>query len=130
MFSAPFLLSVVAFVALAVATPTNLTPSLLQKRSISQDLLDDFVRYTKYSSGAYQLVCPRPLGNTLVVQVKAFSYELCMSQAKLSTGQFSDLVTNTQGFIARDDNRKEIVVAYRGSLQLQDFLTGDNSYFC
>ncbi|KLO05078.1 alpha/beta-hydrolase [Schizopora paradoxa] len=103
MFLTPFLLAVAAFVLWAEATPASITPAL-GKRSISQDLLDDFVRYTKYSSGAYQVLCPSPLGNTLVVQ-------------------FSDLVTNTQGFIARDDSRKEIVVSYRGSLQAQDFLT-------
>lgn len=38
--------------------------------------------------------------------------------------QFSDIPTNTQGFIVRDDSRKEIVVSFRGSFQLQDFVTG------
>lgn len=45
---------------------------LLPYRSISgipQATFDDLVRYTKYSSGAYQLLCVRPLGNTLVESV-------------------------------------------------------------
>ena len=36
----------------------------------------------------------------------------------------SDLITDTHGYVARDDTRKEIVVAFRGSIQLQDFITG------
>jgi len=103
MFSFFSLLSVAFFIALVAATPTIVSPPL-EKRSISQSLLDDLTLYTKYSSAAYQLVCLSPLGNTLVVQ-------------------FSNIATNTQGFIARDDTRKEIVVSYRGSIQLQDFLT-------
>ena len=44
-------------------------PVGVAKRSVSQSLFDDFTRYAKYSSAAYQLLCPAPLGNTLVVQV-------------------------------------------------------------
>lgn len=41
--------------------------------------------------------------------------------------QFDDKLTDTQGYIARDDVKKEIIVACRGSIQLQDFLTGLSS---
>jgi len=74
-----------------------------QGSGIPQSTYDDLVRYTKYSSGAYQLVCPKPMGNTLVES-------------------FYHLVTDTQGFIARDDSRKEIVVAFRGSQKPSDLL--------
>ena len=37
---------------------------------IEQQAYNDLVRYTKYSSAAYQKVCLRPLGNTLVAQVR------------------------------------------------------------
>lgn len=40
------------------------------KGGIEQWVYDDLVRYTKYSSAVYQEVCPRPLGNTLVAQVR------------------------------------------------------------
>jgi len=43
------------------------------KGGIEQQVYDNLVRYTKYSSAAYQKVCLRPLGNTLVAQVRAFS---------------------------------------------------------
>ncbi|KAJ7780080.1 alpha/beta-hydrolase [Mycena maculata] len=68
-------------------------------REISRDLYDDLVRYTQYSSAAYQLFCGRPLGNTLV---RSFERR------------------RTQGFIARDDNRTEIVVSFRGTFSLTD----------
>ncbi|KAF9241781.1 Alpha/Beta hydrolase protein [Melanogaster broomeanus] len=66
---------------------------------------DNLVRYTKYASGAYQVLCPRPMGNSLVAQ-------------------FTDLVTSTQGFIARDDKRRELVVALRGTTDITSILVG------
>jgi len=75
-----------------------------QGSGIPQSTYDDLVRYTKYSSGAYHLVCLRPMGNTLIAS-------------------FNHLITDTNGFIARDNKRKEIVVAFRGSQQLLDIIT-------
>ena len=40
------------------------------KGGIEQQVYNDLVRYTKYSSAVYQKVCFRPLGNTLVAQVR------------------------------------------------------------
>ena len=56
-----------AFTLTASASP------LLQNRAngIDQSTYNDLERYTKYSSAAYQLVCPRPLGNKLVNQVRS-----------------------------------------------------------
>ncbi|KAJ6571303.1 Alpha/Beta hydrolase protein, partial [Mycena capillaripes] len=68
---------------------------------ISSSLYDDFVRYTKYSSAAYQWRCPSPLGNKLV---HFFS-------------------GSTHGFIARDEEREEIVVSFRGTLNAKDVIT-------
>jgi len=71
---------------------------------ISRSTYDELVRYTKYSSGAYHVVCFKPLGNHLVQS-------------------FTELITDTQGFIARDDIRKELVVAFRGSQQVANVFT-------
>lgn len=38
--------------------------------------------------------------------------------------QINDALSDTQGFIARDDSRKEIVVSFRGSTSAIDFLVG------
>ncbi|KDR80831.1 hypothetical protein GALMADRAFT_153251 [Galerina marginata CBS 339.88] len=65
---------------------------------------DDLVFYLKYAFSAYGGQCARPNGNTLVQQI-------------------DDRKTDTQGFIARDDSKKEIVVAMRGTSSLQDFRT-------
>ncbi|KAF8575204.1 alpha/beta-hydrolase [Ramaria rubella] len=75
----------------------------LETRSVSQAVLDNLVFYFQYASSAYSIVCLRPNGNTLVLE-------------------FSDILTDTQGFVARDDDRQEIVVAMRGSSSLEDFL--------
>lgn len=42
---------------------------------VDQQTYDDLVRYTKYASGAYQVLCPRPMGNTLISQVSAVAGE-------------------------------------------------------
>ena len=44
--------------------------------------------------------------------------------------KFNDIGTNTQGYITRDDTNKQIIVAYRGSIQLQDFITGKSIILC
>ncbi|KAF9227109.1 alpha/beta-hydrolase [Gyrodon lividus] len=72
---------------------------------VDQSTYDNLVRYTKYASGAYQMLCPRPMGNALVAQ-------------------FTDLITSTQGFIARDDQREELVIAFRGSTDVTSILVG------
>ncbi|KAF5386020.1 hypothetical protein D9615_002529 [Tricholomella constricta] len=81
----------------------SLASPLLETRAdgVSQAVFDDLVRYTKYSSAVYQWICPAPLGNKLV-------------------NKFTK--SGTQGFIVRDDARKEIVVAFRGSLEVIDAL--------
>ncbi|KAG2074105.1 alpha/beta-hydrolase [Suillus decipiens] len=66
------------------------------------------MRYTKYASGAYQILCPRPMGNILVTQ-------------------FTDIITATKGFIARDDTRKELVVSFRGSREIVSAIIVDTS---
>jgi len=71
---------------------------------VSTDVYRDLVFYFKYASSAYTLICPKPNGNILV-QV------------------FKNLFTETQGLIVRDDNRKEIVVTFRGSFSVADILT-------
>ncbi|KAF9459039.1 alpha/beta-hydrolase [Collybia nuda] len=72
-------------------------------RSITPNVFKDLVHYFKYASSAYSIICPRPNGNTLVLP-------------------FSNIMTDIQGFVARDSNRKEIIVALRGSASIVDAL--------
>ncbi|KAK1227694.1 hypothetical protein PQX77_009282, partial [Marasmius sp. AFHP31] len=72
--------------------------------TIDQATFNELAFYFQYASSAYESSCARPNGNTLVVQIDRF-------------------VTNTQAYIARDDNRREIVVALRGSTNIPDILT-------
>ncbi|KAJ7503332.1 alpha/beta-hydrolase [Mycena galericulata] len=74
---------------------------------ISPDTFEELVHYFKYASSAYSPVCMRPNGNTLVLQ-------------------FGNHLSDIQGFIARDDHRKELVVALRGSASVTDALLDAN----
>ncbi|GJJ14212.1 hypothetical protein Clacol_008474 [Clathrus columnatus] len=74
-----------------------------EKWGISQDLFDSLDMFMKYASSAYSSACPSPLGNTLVTT-------------------FNNDLTNTQAFLARDDTNKLLVLALRGSEQLEDFI--------
>ncbi|KAF7314626.1 Lipase-3 domain-containing protein [Mycena kentingensis (nom. inval.)] len=87
-----------AFTAAAVLVKATPAP-ILPQRAISTTLYDEFVLYTKYSSAAYLLFCKRPLGKTLI---QDFEFG------------------RTQGFVVRDDEREEIVVAFRGTFSLKD----------
>lgn len=51
----------------ALATPIALEA---HQSGISQAIYDDLVRYTKYSSAVYQWICPKPLGNVMIKQVR------------------------------------------------------------
>ncbi|KAF7323947.1 putative feruloyl esterase A [Mycena kentingensis (nom. inval.)] len=91
-----------ALACVAAAPAPVPVPAEIDSRGISSSLYDDLVRYTQYSSAAYQFVCAKPLGQTLV---RSFSGG------------------NTQGFVARDDSRKEIVVSFRGTFSVADAIT-------
>ncbi|KZP24469.1 alpha/beta-hydrolase [Athelia psychrophila] len=84
----------------AVASPMHVN----KKRTIDDDVYADLVYYFQYAASAYSNSCANPNGNTLVTE-------------------FTNGDTYTQGFIARDDTRKEIVVSLRGSSSAGDFLT-------
>ncbi|KAJ6554231.1 alpha/beta-hydrolase [Mycena capillaripes] len=89
----------------ARAIPFNGSTPLDKRAAVSTATYNDLVFYFKYASSAYSTTgCARPNGNTLISTV-------------------NDVLTDTQGFIARDDTRKEIVVVLRGSTSAQDFLT-------
>ncbi|KAF9050098.1 Alpha/Beta hydrolase protein [Panaeolus papilionaceus] len=95
-----------ALPALLLSSAVTAVPVLESRQSgISQTVYDNLVRYTKYSSAVYQWICPRPLGNPLV-------------------DQFAN--AGTDGLIARDDSRKEIVVVFRGTSELADIVVDLN----
>ncbi|KAJ7470899.1 alpha/beta-hydrolase [Mycena latifolia] len=71
---------------------------------LKDEMYDDLVVYFQYASSSYSTTCAKPNGNILVSSI-------------------SDDATDTQGFIARDDGRREIVVALRGSSSAEDFHT-------
>ncbi|KXN86217.1 putative feruloyl esterase A, partial [Leucoagaricus sp. SymC.cos] len=66
-------------------------------------LYQDLVHYFKYASSAYTLVCPRPNGKKLVVP-------------------FTNTSGDIQGYVARDDDRREIIIAFRGSASIMAFI--------
>ncbi|KAF9556708.1 alpha/beta-hydrolase [Agrocybe pediades] len=92
------ILALSSFLAFPLGVVAN---PILETRAngIDQTTYNDLERYTKYSSAVYQWICPKPLGNKLVTQFEK---------------------SWTQGLVVRDDSRKEIVVAFRGTMELGD----------
>ena len=54
-----------ALAVAALASPV----AHIEKRAISQSLMDEFKHYVQFASGAYQIICPAPLGTTMVKTV-------------------------------------------------------------
>ncbi|KIL59894.1 hypothetical protein M378DRAFT_26795 [Amanita muscaria Koide BX008] len=71
--------------------------------TISPELFRELIHYLKYASSAYTSVCPKPNGRHLV-------------------SPFLSPVADIQGYIARDDEKKELIIALRGSASVVDFL--------
>ncbi|KAF9456339.1 alpha/beta-hydrolase [Collybia nuda] len=97
----PFLSSL--FIALIPAVVAVDALGSVGKRSINTATYNDLLFYFKYASSAYNHVCDKPNGNVLIKML--------------------DSSDDTQGFIARDDQKKEIVVSLRGTESIQDLLT-------
>ncbi|KXN90840.1 putative feruloyl esterase A [Leucoagaricus sp. SymC.cos] len=77
----------------------------LQAAAVVPQVWHDFVLYAKYSAPAYGLICPQPLGKTLVRKI-------------------DNLRTGANAYIVRDDQRCEVVIAFRGTSLITDALTG------
>ncbi|KAF7333272.1 Alpha/beta-hydrolase [Mycena sanguinolenta] len=88
-----------------LAFPSINSATVDKRAAVSTATYNDLVFYFQYASSAYVTTgCAMPNGNPLVSNI-------------------NNAATDTQGFVVRDDTRKEIVVALRGSTSLQDFLT-------
>ena len=68
----------------SLAVPLNVT----HDQAIAPGVFEDLVRFTKYSSAAYQAFCPRPLGNTLVQGVSS----MCFVFSSFGKNNISQLV--------------------------------------
>ncbi|RYP53472.1 hypothetical protein DL770_010989 [Monosporascus sp. CRB-9-2] len=96
-----------AFVLAVLCTGLSIGSPVIRRQNpaVSQDLFDKFKRYVTFSAAAYASECPSPpFGATIIKQI-------------------NNKDTNTQGFIARDDAAKEVILAFRGTSNLQDFMT-------
>ncbi|KAF8152095.1 Alpha/Beta hydrolase protein [Mycena galopus ATCC 62051] len=81
------------------------------KPAVTQAVYDDLVHYFKYASTAYAIIIPGPQ----LIPVRPNGQKLC--------AKMYDLITDTHGYVARDDTRKEIVVAFRGTVTPMNFIT-------
>ncbi|KAL0573259.1 hypothetical protein V5O48_008706, partial [Marasmius crinis-equi] len=88
---------------MSIPTSIELSSSCLM-RSLQLNTFNDLAFYFRYASSTSTDSCAKPNGKTLVLQINEAS-------------------TDTQGYIARDDDRREIVVALRGTSTIQDDIT-------
>jgi len=75
---------------------------------VSSTIYTNLVRYAHFSSAAY-------------IISSTGSSAGCSPQGATVTTFFSDGGTDTQGYIARDDSKKEFIVAFRGSTSVTDY---------
>ncbi|KAF5362359.1 hypothetical protein D9756_002795 [Leucocoprinus leucothites] len=90
------------------STTLSLSPSSMDALtapacSVTPELYHDLVHYFKYASSAYSAICLRPNGKKLVMP-------------------FANISGDIQGYVARDDDRREIIVAFRGSASIMAFI--------
>lgn len=85
----------VALAAMAIAEVTV----------VYETLLENLVRYAYFSSAAYSDSCQHPPFNTTVEK------------------RFSDMMTDTQVTLFRDDLAKEYILAFRGTSSVFDLVT-------
>lgn len=76
---------------------------MLTTFTVSDELFQSLVRYTKFSAASYAGGCPTPPNGATVANF------------------FSVASTDTQGYLFRDDTAKELILAFRGTSDLQDF---------
>ena len=91
---------ILPFLATVLASP-------IEKRAgspITASQYADLVRYVRYAAAAYNTPCASPNGAQLI-------------------SAFNNDATDTQGYVAYDPKRVEIVVAFRGTSDAYDFYT-------
>ena len=71
--------------------------------TVPQELYDRLYLYSRFSAGAYDAKCSKAPGGASVMKY------------------LNVASTHTQGVLFKDDKRKEIVLAFRGTNSLQDF---------
>ncbi|KAF7300115.1 Alpha/beta-hydrolase [Mycena kentingensis (nom. inval.)] len=81
------------------------------KPSVTQEVYDELVHYFKYASTAYAIILPGPS----LIPVRPNGRKL--------VGKMFDLLTDSHGYVARDDTKREIIVAFRGSVSPANFIT-------
>ncbi|KAI9670145.1 MAG: hypothetical protein M1817_004482 [Caeruleum heppii] len=96
-------------------------PVVLESRAVPSDVFDNLVLYSQWSAAAYcpgnndspntEVTCP--IGNCPLVE--AFNTS--------TTTEFENsLFTDTTGYVAIDNTNRRIVLAFRGSQSVQNFL--------
>jgi len=99
------------FLAAALLIGSALLPSA--SAQIDATTYANLVHYAHFASASY------------IISSTGSSAQ-CKPQGATVTTYFSDGGTDTQGYIARDDSRKEFVVAFRGSTSVTDYLEDAN----
>lgn len=79
--------------------------ALAERTFVEEALLQNLVRYAYFSSAAYSHICKHPPFDTTVEM------------------RFSDMMTDTQVTLFRDDSTKEYILAFRGTSSILDLVT-------
>ncbi|EHY54120.1 Lipase [Exophiala dermatitidis] len=114
-----FFFVVISFLVFAV----DALPLSIKKRAISQDLLDTLSLFEQYSAAAY---CPEnnePDSSTLIT-CSAGNCPLVQSAGAESIAEFQNVgLSDATGFVAIDHTHNQIIISFRGSRSVQNFLS-------
>ncbi|KAL7274492.1 hypothetical protein RUND412_002596 [Rhizina undulata] len=102
---------------------TSLSPDSTNG-TVDPSLLPDFKYYAEYSSAAY---CPTHLDGGQLVCPGGYCPTVEANNVTVDIEFANSALTDTTGFVARDDTTSTIVVAFRGSQSLRNWIT--NSIF-
>ncbi|EXJ92291.1 hypothetical protein A1O3_00841 [Capronia epimyces CBS 606.96] len=98
-------------------------PIRLNKRAISQDLLDTFSLYEQYSAAAYCADNNVPSSNGTAITCVAGNCPQVQADGAESVIEFQNIGSgDATGFVALDHTTQQIIISFRGSQSLQNFV--------
>jgi len=114
--------SIIAFASLFF-TFVNTLPLSLDRRDVSQDLLNQLSFFEQYSAAAY---CPgnNVPGPSTAITCSAGNCPLVQSAGAQSIVEFENVgLTDATGFVALDHTNQLIVISFRGSISIENWIT-------
>ncbi|KAK5059958.1 hypothetical protein LTR84_009841 [Exophiala bonariae] len=107
-------------------SPIAALPLAIESRAVSQTLLDQLSFYEQYAAAAY---CPanNSPGSTTAITCEAGNCPLVQTAGAQSVLEFQDVgISDATGYVALDHTNGLIVISFRGSRSVRNFIADIN----